>query len=156
MRLYLIRHGEAEEAAAGASRPLNGQGREDVTRVIGFLSLFERPEPHLIAHSDKLRAAETAAMVGEAWQVRDIRTMPDLAPGSDPVVWAERLKELDADMALVGHLPHLGRLAGLLLCGDAERQVLSLPTACVACLERHEGTWTLLWLLHPGLFYRPD
>lgn len=156
MRLYLMRHGEAEDAATDPSRALSGQGREDVTRVVGFLSLFERPAPHLIAHSGKLRAAETAAMMAEAWQTRDVRGMPDLAPGSDPVIWAGRLKELDADMALVGHLPHLGGLAGLLLCADAERDALSLPTASVACLERHEGIWTLLWLLHPGLFYRPD
>jgi phosphohistidine phosphatase len=156
MRLYLIRHGEAEDAATDPIRPLSRQGREDVTRVAGFLSLFERPRPQLIAHSGKLRAAETAAMVGEAWQVRDVREMPDLAPGDDPAVWAEGLAALDADMALVGHLPHLGRLAGLLVCGDAGLEPLRLPAAAVVCLERDAGAWTLLWQLHPGLFYRPD
>ena len=156
MRLYLIRHGQAEDAATDPSRPLSRQGREDVTRVAGFLSLFERPRPHLIAHSGKLRAAETAAMVGEAWQVGDVRKMPDLEPGADPAAWVEGLAALDADVALVGHLPHLGRLAGLLICGDAEREPLRLLAASMACLERHDGAWTLLWLLHPGLFSRPD
>ena len=156
MRLYLIRHGQAEDAVTNPSRPLSRQGREDVTRVAGFLSLFERPGPRFIAHSGKLRAAETAAMVGEAWQVRDVREMSDLAPGADPAAWAGRLAALDSDMALVGHLPHLGRLAGLLICGDAEREPLHLPAASMTCLERYEGGWTILWQLHPGLFYRPD
>ncbi len=156
MRLYLIRHGEVEDVATDPIRPLSRQGREDVTRVAGFLSLFERPRPQLIAHSGKLRAAETAAMVGEAWQVGDVRKMPDLEPGADPLVWAEGLAALDADMALVGHLPHLERLAGLLICDDVERQPLLMPAASMACLERHGSAWTVLWQLHPGLFSSPD
>lgn len=156
MRLYLIRHGQAVDAAEDPSRPLSRQGREDVTRVAGFLSLFERPAPRLIAHSGKLRAAETAGMCAEAWQVGDVREMPDLVPGADPTLWAERLAAEDADMALVGHLPHLGRLAGLLICNDAGREPLRLPAASVACLERDGRDWAMLWQLHPGLFYHQD
>jgi len=156
MHLYLIRHGQAEDAATDPFRPLSRQGREDVTRVAGFLSLFERPAPHLVAHSGKRRAAETAAMCAEAWQTDAVREMPDLEPGADPAAWAGRLVEMDSDLALVGHLPHLGRLAGLLVCADAGAEPIRFSTASVACLERKEGAWTLLWLLYPGLFYRPD
>lgn len=156
MRVYLIRHGQAEDAAVDAKRPLSRQGREDVTRVAGFLSLFERPRPPSIAHSGKLRARQTADMVGEAWHVTDVHEMPDLLPHSDPVVWVRQFASMDTDMALVGHLPHLGRLAGLMLCGDAGRGVVHLQAASVVCLEQSESGWTELWHLHPGLFYRAD
>jgi phosphohistidine phosphatase len=156
MRVYLIRHGQAEDAATDPARPLSRQGREDVTRVAGFLSLFERPQPQRIAHSGKLRAQQTAGMFAEAWQVDDVREMPDLLPMADPAAWASRLASLDGDMALVGHLPHLGRLAGLMLCGDAGHEVVHLQAAAVACLERSEAGWTVLWHLHPGLFYGRD
>lgn len=156
MRVYLIRHGQAEDAAVDAARPLTRQGREDVARVAGFLSLFERPRPQSLAHSGKTRAVQTAEMVAEAWHVEDVREMPDLLPDADPAAWARQLASLDTDIALVGHLPHLGRLAGLLLCGDAGRGIVQLQAASVVCLERGESGWTLLWHLHPRLFYRMD
>jgi phosphohistidine phosphatase len=157
MRAYLIRHGQAEDAAVDAARPLSRQGREDVTRVAGFLSLFERPRPQMMAHSGKLRAMQTAGMFAEAWQVGDVREVPDLLPGADPAAWASRLTTLDGDVALVGHLPHLGRLAGLLLCGaDAGREIVQMQAASVVCVERGGQGWTLLWHLHPGLFYAKD
>jgi phosphohistidine phosphatase len=157
MRAYLIRHGQAEDAAVDAARPLSRQGREDVARVAGFLSLFERPRPKMMAHSGKLRAGQTADMFAEVWQVGDVRELPDLLPGADPAVWASRLDALDADVALVGHLPHLGGLAGLLLCGAATgREIVRMQAASVVCLERGGQGWTLLWHLHPGLFYGRD
>jgi phosphohistidine phosphatase len=156
MRVYLIRHGRAEDASVDAARPLSRQGREDVTRVAGFLSLFEKPRPRLIAHSGKLRAAQTAAMFAEAWRVEDVRETPDLSPDADPAAWASRLAATDADTALVGHLPHLGRLAGLLICGDADQESVRMHAAAVLCLERGETGWTVLWHLHPGLFYDTD
>jgi phosphohistidine phosphatase len=157
MRVYLIRHGQAEDATVDAARPLSRQGREDITRVAGFLSLFERPRPRWIAHSGKLRAQQTAGMFAEAWQVDDVHEASDLQPGSDPAVWAAKLGEMDADVALVGHLPHLGRLAALLLCGtDAGREIVRLQAAAGVCLERGDSNWTVLWHLHPGLFYSQD
>ena len=156
MRVYLIRHGQAEDAATDAARPLSRQGREDVTLVAGFLGLFERPRPSRIAHSGKLRARQTAEMFAEAWQVDDVCEMPDLLPGSDPAAWASRLASLDDDVALVGHLPHMGRLAGLMLCGDADREVAQLQAASVICLARSGRGWTELWHLHPQLFYGAD
>ena len=60
MRVYLVQHGLAKEKSEDAERPLSDQGREDVARVAGFLSLFEKPQPEKIIHSGKLRAAQTA------------------------------------------------------------------------------------------------
>jgi phosphohistidine phosphatase len=74
----------------------------------------------------------------------------------DPAVWAERLKYMtdsaNEDIMLVGHLPHLGRLASLLLAGDPERHVVSFRMAGVVCLERGEnGNWSLKWMITPDV-----
>jgi len=53
---------------------------------------------------------------------------------------------------LVGHLPHLSRLASRLICGDEERKVVSFQMGGVVCLERDaEGNWSVRWALTPEL-----
>ncbi|MGH2376556.1 MAG: hypothetical protein ACRDIC_24240 [bacterium] len=53
---------------------------------------------------------------------------------------------------LVGHLPHLGRLASLLLVGTAERAVIRFQMGGVVCLARDDsGAWALEWMLVPEL-----
>lgn len=53
---------------------------------------------------------------------------------------------------LVGHLPHLSKLAGLLLAGDPERKVVGFRQGGVACMERDEaGGWSVAWVVTPGL-----
>jgi phosphohistidine phosphatase len=49
-------------------------------------------------------------------------------------------------------MPHLGKLAGLLLCGEADKKVISFKTACVVCLERDDkAVWSLRWMITPGI-----
>ncbi|HXH72530.1 MAG TPA: phosphohistidine phosphatase SixA [Mariprofundaceae bacterium] len=153
MRVYLAQHGEAVDETVDAARPLSRQGREDVTRTAGFLSLFEKPKPARILHSGKLRAAQTAGMFAEAWQVEAVHEVPDLAPKDDPAVWFEHLQAMTSDVMLVGHLPHLQRLAGLLVCDDAEKEPVRFRMGCVVCLERNQAGWSLLWQINPTLFY---
>jgi len=156
MRLYLVQHAEAMPKELDNQRPLTAQGREDVVRTGGFLSLFERPKPTRILHSQKLRAGQTAAMFAEAWGCDGVEEAPDLLPMSDAAIWAARLVEVHEDIMLVGHKPHLPRLAGLLLCDDAEREVVHFRYAGVTCLERNENEWSICWQIHPALFYPQD
>jgi len=45
---------------------------------------------------------------------------------------------------MVGHLPHMGKLAGHSLTGDESREVVTFRTVGIACLERDEnGRWTI-------------
>jgi len=156
MRVYLAQHGLANDAATDPERGLSDQGREDVTRTAGFLSLFEKPQPSRIIHSGKLRAQQTAEMFAEAWGGLPVAEVPDLAPNADPHVWAEHLNCMSHDVMLVGHLPYLERLAGLLLCSDAECEVVRFRNGGVTCLQRSDSGWTLLWQIHPTLFYGED
>lgn len=153
MRVYLAQHGLAKEKSEDAERPLSDQGREDMARVAGFLSLFEKPRPERIVHSGKLRAEQTAEMFAEGWGNLPVERALDLDPNADPSIWSAHLASMSGDVMLVGHLPHLQRLAGLLLCSDAEREVVRFRNAGVVCLEKKEQAWSVCWQINPTLFY---
>jgi len=153
MRVYLVQHGLAKSADEDAQRPLSDQGREDVARTAGFLSLFEKPHPAKIMHSGKLRAEQTAEMFSEAWGGIAVEHTLDLAPNDDPSVWSAHLASMSDDVMLVGHLPHLQRLAGLLLCGDPGCEAVHFRNGGVVCLEKTETGWAMLWQINPTLFY---
>jgi phosphohistidine phosphatase len=52
---------------------------------------------------------------------------------------------------LVGHLPFLARLAGLLLTGDPERMVIQFRNSAIVCLAREEDGWLVAWILTPEM-----
>jgi len=153
MRVYLVQHGLAVDSSGDAERPLSAQGREDVTRTAGFLSLFEKPQPKSIVHSGKLRAEQTAVMFTEAWGGIPLHVSGELSPNDDPAIWSAHLAAMQEDVMLVGHLPHLPRLVGLLICGDATAEPVRFRNAGVVCLERSESGWRVLWQINPTLFY---
>lgn len=153
MRLYLVQHGLAKDESEDAERPLSDQGREDVTRTAGFLSLFEKPRPAKILHSGKLRAEQTARMFAEAWGGILVEQTLDLAPNDDPSTWSAHLASMNSDLMLVGHLPHMQRLASLLIAGDPDREAIQFRNSGVVCLEKRSAGWTLLWQINPTLFY---
>ena len=153
MRVYPAQHGMAKEKSEDAERLLSDQGREDVARVAGFLSLFEKPRPERILHSGKLRAQQTAEMFAEGWGRPPVEQGPDLDPNADPSAWSAHLASMDSGLMLVGHLPHIQRLAGLLLSGDCEREVIRFSNGGVVCLECGERGWSLCWQVNPTLFY---
>jgi phosphohistidine phosphatase len=143
----------AKDKSEDAERSLSAQGREDVIRCAGFLSLSEKPEPSRIVHSGKLRALQTAEIFAEAWGGISVSAMPDLSPNDDPGIWSAHLASMDKDVMLVGHLPYLQRLAGLLICGDVEREAVRFCNGGVLCLERGQTGWSVLWQINPALFY---
>ncbi len=158
MRVYLVQHGLAKDKNEDAERPLSDQGREDVTRCAGFLGLFEKPRPSKILHSGKLRAEQTAKMFAEAWGGTEVERTLDLAPDDDPSIWSAHLASMSDDVMLVGHLPHLQRLAGLLVCGDPGCEAVHFRNGGVVCLqknglEKNKPGWCVLWHINPTLFY---
>jgi phosphohistidine phosphatase len=56
------------------------------------------------------------------------------------------------NIMLVGHLPHLGKLASLLLCGDENAGLISFRMGGALCLERDgAGKWSVQWMIIPDL-----
>lgn len=62
------------------------------------------------------------------------------------------IKELDDGTMIVGHLPHLGKLASLLVRGDTEKAVVQFQQGGVVCLAQgDEGDWTITWMVVPEI-----
>src|SRR4029453_1398632 len=93
-----------------------------------------------VVHSGKTRARQTA----EAWGGllgADVEQSDTLAPNDNPGTWVERLDAEVDDLMLVGHLPHLGRLAGSLLSGDADHALIRFRPGGLVGLERTDDGW---------------
>jgi len=76
-----------------------------------------------------------------------------LSPNDDPSIWLAHFALMSDDVMLVGHLPHLQRRAGLMICGDSGCEVVHFRNGGVVCLEKCEAGWALLWQINPTLFY---
>ena len=151
MRLWLLRHGQAEaQARSDAERALTAHGREEVRQVA--VQLQGRRLGAILA-SPYVRAQQTAALVSEALGFTEgIHTVPWLTPDSDP---REVLKQLDRyaqdELLLVTHQPLVGALAGLLIHGHRQ-QPLPMHTASLAELDGDllaAGAMDLLAVVHP-------
>jgi len=153
MRVYLVQHGLAKEKQEDVNRPLSAQGHGDVTRTAGFLSLHEKPKPLRIMHSGVLRAEQTANMFSQDWGGIRCEKALDLGPNDDPSIWSAHLASMNDDVMLVGHLPYMQRLAGLLVCGNTQSEAVHFRNGGVVCLERRETGWSLLWQVNPALLY---
>lgn len=152
MRLWLLRHGQAEpRARSDAERALTAHGRDEVRQAA--LQLQGRPLSGILV-SPYVRAQQTAALVREALGFTGImQTVPWLTPESE---LRETLSQLDAyaegEWLLVTHQPLVGALGGLLIHGHRQ-EPLPMHTASLAELEGDvlaAGTLELLALVHPN------
>ena len=102
------------------------------------------------------RARETAEPVAAACGFeRPLTETKNLSPNADPVEILHELARLGpASVLLVGHQPHLGRLAGLLLSGRSDLEV-PMKKAALAAFEAPAdpslGPAELKFLLPPRL-----
>jgi phosphohistidine phosphatase len=152
MNMYLVRHADAKSDHEDPSRPLSAKGREDVARVAAYLSQLNIPVSKIF-HSTKLRAKQTAEILFEYLKPgRGVTESDGLSPLDEPAIWAERLRDVPDGVILVGHLPHLARLASLLLCGTTDKNIVSFMMAGMVCLRRDDtGVWSLQWMLTPDV-----
>ena len=146
MKLYLMQHALAYPSSEDPERPLNPEGisqAKATAKGIKRLGLsFE-----LVIASPERRAHQTAALVAEAirYPHSDILTTEAALPGKEPQELLDLLQREPSDsrVLLVGHLPHLEKLArqllqgGELLIENAGLSCLSLDSSPKASLEFH-------------------
>ncbi|KPK66161.1 MAG: hypothetical protein AMS21_03040 [Gemmatimonas sp. SG8_38_2] len=159
MNLYLVRHGQAKSETLDPERPLTDVGVQTATRVARFLGKGEHVSVAEIRHSTKLRARQTAEIFSaEAGLRAPLLEMSGLEPMADVVANAAELSHVSHDLMIVGHLPHLSRLASLLVTGNADFDAFSFRECSVLHLRREEDgareVWRVVWLLYPGLIGR--
>ncbi len=148
MRLSLVQHGQAKAESEDPERHLTDQGVDEVERVarhsIGSLGA----RPARIVHSGKTRAHQTAEIWGRLLGIA-VEATDALAPNDDPAIWAERVDADMDDLLLVGHLPHLARLAALLLTGTDDRPVIAFRPGGLVALDRADAGWEIATVLPP-------
>eukprot|EP01034_Spumella_vulgaris_P011992 gene11992-15255_t len=126
MKLWVLRHGEAEShAPSDAQRNLTERGREEVLHSAAHL--IGQPISAIIA-SPYVRAQQTAQLVREALGfVPEIRTVSWLTPDGNPLQVLEKL-DTDDNVLLVSHQPLVGNLISFLQHGH-QRQPQPMHTA---------------------------
>jgi phosphohistidine phosphatase len=153
MKLYLVQHAQAKSKQEDPERPLAEQGWIDIRRVATFVAQNADVRIRQINHSGKTRAKQTAEVLAETLYPLDgVDQAAELEPMAEPSVWAKRLASMKEDVMLVGHLPHLSKLAALLTCQDELQKVVDFQMGGVVCLFRDKpGVWSVRWMVTPEI-----
>ena len=147
MEFYLVRHGEAVSQTVNGQRPLTPGGRRDVARI-GRAAAQRGIQPSQIFHSGLLRAQQTAEILSESLgRVEGVHELVGLRPDDDPMIAKAELESSTVSLMLVGHLPHMSRLASFLVAGDADRELVEFAPATVLGLSYEDYRWKILWKL---------
>jgi phosphohistidine phosphatase len=150
MEVYLVQHAEAMSEDQNPERPLTADGRHataDVAVVAARLDV----KVQQIRHSGKTRAAQTAEILGEALKPPDgVVQMDGLGPLDDVEPVAVELAHSARPVMLVGHLPFMERLAGMMLTGDAGQPVVKFTNAGIVCLVL-DNHWQVTWIVTPEI-----
>ena len=134
MNLYLVRHAEPKREEEDRKRPLSSKGWSDIRKVATFISDHYDIQVKSINHSGKTRARQTAEALSELLTPPEgIKEATALKPLDDPSIWADRLVGTEEDVMLVGHLPHLNKLAAHLLSQDENRKIKSFLRVTQNC-----------------------
>jgi phosphohistidine phosphatase len=153
MHLYLVQHAEAKSKQEDPKRPLSEKGQADIGKVAAYLAARKAVSVDTIVHSGKTRAQQTASILAKALPPSNsVTESSDLAPMADPSIWTGKLSSMESGLMLVGHLPHLSKLAALLICRDEENQVVNFQMGGVVCLSRDQaGGWSVQWMITPDI-----
>lgn len=160
--LYLIRHAHAVPAGEDPLRPLSLAGVTECTRLVRFFAGNGRFAPAQVWHSPLARSRETAGHLLTGLKLSAPRVeIPGILGGDDPKLILARINALPAgtEIALVGHDPHLTRLATLLVRGKSRPAFCEFKKGAMLALERtdsrHKRTglprWSVRWFLPPQL-----
>jgi phosphohistidine phosphatase len=159
MECILFRHGIAVERddwdGEEHLRPLTPKGAEKTREAVAGLLRLEL-EPGYLWTSPLARAFDTAKLIRQMLCPRiELHAHEVLLPEASPDKLLALLSSLpsDATVICVGHEPHLGETAGLLLLGKPVTG-LSLKKAGACCLRFREtpkaGRAELRWWMGPS------
>jgi phosphohistidine phosphatase len=159
MKTILFRHGIAVDRekwdGPDGERPLTPKGADKTRQAAAGLLKLEIIPTHILT-SPYLRARETAKLIRERLRsVQELQICDELLPTAPPDKVLVLLSALpqDACVVCVGHEPHLGEAAGLILFGEPVPG-LSLKKAGACGLEfegpPRAGKGSLHWWLTPS------
>jgi phosphohistidine phosphatase len=155
LRIYILRHGIAEDAPAGGSdadRALTQEGKQKLRRVL-TRAREAGVCPDVILTSPLKRAVETAALAAGVLNVKQelVQTKALLPGGSPERVWSEIRAQNTGELLVAGHEPLLSRVVAFLLGCPALR--VNMKKAALVSVEMESTSAqphaTLNWILTP-------
>jgi len=162
MKLYLVRHGIAEDIGDyedDSLRPLTEKGREKMKKIAGAIKALG-VEPNLIVSSPYVRASQTAAILAKELKYEENLAFSDffvpMAEPNDMIVEINENFSVD-ELMLIGHEPNLSLLASLLLAGNPDLSI-NFKKGGICCISvddlHYDHKATLEWLVTPKISTR--
>ncbi len=152
MALFLAQHGKSLSKDIDPEQGLSEEGIMEVERIAQVAKGYKAPVA-LIKHSVKKRAQQTAEIFAEALVPDNgIEEMAGLKPMDDFKAIAEGLDHRE-NLMLVGHLPFMQRLTGLLTAGNPDLTVMKFQNGGLICLDKDPDAdlWFIKWTLMPNI-----
>ena len=147
MRLYLMRHGEAESKSdSDMSRILTRQGQSDVMNITaGFMKRFK---PDIIASSPYIRAKQTAELVSRQLDLaKPVQLWDELIPSGRPSIVLDKITESGkTELMVVTHQPFISKFVDYLTGVE-----VGMGTASIVAIwfeELLEGCGEVEWIKH--------
>lgn len=146
MKIYIMRHGPAEDQAPTGrdfDRKLTASGRTRTEIAAHELARWERPKR--VISSPLVRTVETAEVVISALALAfNFETREELAPGGNAIgLLSELAKEGAQRVMVIGHEPDVSSLAALLLPTWArsfdKAMIVGLKINRASLAERSQG-----------------
>jgi len=153
MDLFLVQHARSRTKEEDPERSLSDEGYQEIEKMAMFAAKNCGIEVRKIIHSGKLRAKQTAEILAEKLRpVEGCEEADGLDPMAEASLWAGKIEDIHGNIMLVGHLPHLGNLAGALLYGDAAKNPINIHNSGIIKLARNsENRWLIDWIIVPSV-----
>jgi phosphohistidine phosphatase len=147
MKLYIVRHGDYLTVDKDPKKGLSQKGIEESKKIAKFLA-NQRVLPIAIWHSGKDRAAKTAEIISKSIGANKLVARKDLGPAEPVKKLPQEILKSEGDLMIVGHIPFIQKLSGLLLANSINIDIIKFCNAGVVCLE-HDKYWKILWIATP-------
>ena len=147
MKLFILRHGKAEQCSPDELRVLKERGRNDLKKVI-TTRLQELGSVSQLQSSALVRAEQTAELAAELISFQGgITENMHLTPWAKPMEFVKTIDEAAGDLLIASHQPFVSDLVTLLTGQD-----IWMPTSSLVCVEAEymaPGIGQLLWQENP-------
>ena len=152
MKIFIVRHGIAEESARGGdrARELTEEGRKKMKEASAGFAKLEAEIDHIFS-SPLVRAVQTAEIVAKAvGHGHSVETMEELSPAHSPdqVIHALQSFKKAKGVVLAGHEPNCSELAAHLL-GGAQLEFKKGAICLIESDPVSAGLGILIWHLSP-------
>ncbi len=158
MELYIVRHAIALErdewTGSDDKRPLTEKGQKKMAQIAQGLAAMEIDFTHIFS-SPLVRAQQTAEILQKVLKSDYVDETDLLIPSGDSAAMIPFLNKLpdNAEVALVGHEPHVSELLSYLLSGQ-QKSFAPFKKGGVAMLEGfaplRAGQLSLRWFMEPN------